>query len=337
MVSRADVARLAGVSPAVVSYVTNGSHPVGAQTRARVVAAIQGLGYRPNALARGLAMSRSHTLGLLVPDSSNPYFAELALAIEAAAHTAGFTVLFGNGDDNIDREMAYVRIFVDYKVDGVIVCPSNDFSHGFEALVSAGVPVVSTDRISKESTLPIVEVDNSGGAHLATEHLISHGRHIFACISGPCDMVPAKARVAGWEDALKQAGIPVDQDLVSFVNFNVKAGSDAAQQLFLRNPDIDALFVASDLQAVGAIRALTDLGRRIGPDVSVIGFDGIRLGEYIRPRLTTVEQPFREIAAAVLSRLLHHINHGDPQTAPHILPTALKLRESCGCPVVDSA
>ena len=332
MVGRADVARLAGVSPAVVSYVTNGSHAVGAQTRARVLAAIEELGYRPNALARSLATSRSHTLGLLLPDSSNPYFAELSSAIEDAAFAAGFTVLLGNGDDEVDREMTYVRTFLDRQVDGVIVCPSNDFSHGFDELVAAKVPVVSTDRVSRESPLPAVVVDNEGGARMATEHLIGHGRRTFACISGHGDMSPAQGRAAGWRQALEGAGLGVDRGLLAFVDFTARGGWDATRELLEREPGIDALFVASDLQAVGALRALADSGRRAGTDVSVIGFDGIRLGEYISPRLTTVAQPFGAISTTVVELMVELIDHPDqPDLTPRILPTRLEIRESCGC------
>lgn len=332
MASRVDVARMAGVSPAVVSYVTNGSHPVGAGTRARVLAAIDELGYRPNAIARSLATSRSHTIGLLLPDSSNPYFAELSSAIENAAFEVGYTVLLGNGDDEPERELTYVRSFLDYRVDGVIVCPSNDFSHGFAELTGARMPVVVTDRRSLDSDLPAVVIDNAAGARTAAEHLIGHDRRVFACISGSSLTSPAQARAAGWAQALEDAGIEARRDLLSFVDFTVEDGWRATRELLEREPGIDALFVASDLQAVGALRALADSGRRVGDDVSVVGFDGIRLGEYISPRLTTVAQPFDAISTAVVERLLGLIDHPRRADAgPRILPTELTIRESCGC------
>lgn len=332
MVGRSDVARLAGVSPAVVSYVTNGSHAVGAKTRERVIAAIDELGYRPNALARSLATSRTHTLGLLVPDSSNPYFAELSSAIEDVAFAAGFTVFLGNGDDEVDREMSYVRTFIDYKVDGVIVCPGNHFSHGFEELVAAGIPAVSTDRDWHDSPLPAVVVDNFGGAAAATEHLIGHGRREFACITGTDDMSPSQARADGWKYTVEQAGIAAEQSRLAFVDFSAQGGWHAMRDLLTDSPEIDAVFVASDLQAVGAIRAIADTGRRVGEDVSVIGFDGIQLGEYITPRLTTVAQPFDEIASTVIDLVTSTIEQPAPHAeSPMVLPTKLRIRESCGC------
>ena len=337
MASRNDVARLAGVSPAVVSYVTNGSHPVGARTRARVLSAIDELGYRPNAIARSLATSQSHTLGLLLPDSSNPYFAELSSAIENAAFCAGYTVLLGNGDDERERELSYVRSFLDYRVDGVIVCPTGDFSHGFDELLEATIPVVVLDRLSDRDQFPSVVIDNAGGARIATEHLINHDRHVFACIGGDRNTRPAQERAQGWADAVRQSGHEVRSDLLAFVDFTVEAGWGAANDLFEREPEIDALFVSSDLQAVGALRALADSGRQVGRDISVVGFDGIRLGEYISPRLTTVAQPFDAIAEAIIEQLLQLID-SPPDTVPEprILSTELRIRDSCGCTTLSA-
>ncbi len=332
MASRIDVARRAGVSPAVVSYVTNGSHPVSAETRARVETAIDELGYRPNALARSLATSRSHTFGLLLPDSSNPHFAELSSAIEDAAFDAGFTVLLGNGAQEPARELSYVRSFLDRQVDGVILCPASDSSHGFDELIDARMPVVVTDRLSHDAALPTVVVDNAGGARLATQHLIGHDRQVIACISGSSDTSSAQSRAQGWQSALTEADARVDESLLAFVDFTVDAGWSAARELLQRRPDVDALFVASDLQAVGAMRAIADSGRQVGEDVAVVGFDGIRLGEYISPRLTTMAQPFDLIARTLVSRLLELIGaaHHSPGGVT-VLPTELTIRESCGC------
>lgn len=332
MASRNDVARLAGVSPAVVSYVTNGSHPVGARTRARVLAAIDELSYRPNAIARSLATSQSHTLGLLLPDSSNPYFAELSSAIENAAFSAGYAVLLGNGDDERERELTYVRSFLDYRVDGVIVCPADEFSSGFDELLQERIPVVVLDRQSDHAHLPSVVIDNFGGARIATEHLLEHDRHLFACVGGASNTRPAKDRAQGWAETLRQHDCEVRTDLLTFVDFTVEAGWAATNELLQREPGIDALFVSSDLQAVGALRAVVDSGRRVGEDISVVGFDGIRLGDYITPRLTTVAQPFHVIAEAIIEQLLQIIESPlNAAVEPRILSPELRIRESCGC------
>lgn len=332
MVGRMEVARRAGVSPAVVSYVTNGSHAVSAATRVRVEAAIEELGYRPNAIARSLARSRTFTLGLLVPDSSNPYFAELSSLIEDGAYAAGYNVLLGNGADSSEREVSYIRTFIDHKVDAVIVCPSFDFSQGFDELEKMKIPSVSTDRIWSQSNIPAVVVDNEGGAHLAAEHLISHNRTNFACISGDDTRSLSHNRTAGWKQAIQQVGIQVEGNHILHEDFTLTGGWRATMALLEQDPGVDALFVASDIQALGAIRAIVDSGRVPGKDISLIGFDGIELGAYLNPRLTTVTQPLAQIADTILKLVIALIETPDAEHAgSQVLPTTLEIRESCGC------
>lgn len=333
MVGRADVARLAGVSPAVVSYVLNGSHPVSAQTRARVETAIEQLGYRPNALARSLATARSHTLGLLLPDSSNPYFAELAHAVEDAALAAGFVVLLGNGADSAERELGYVRTFLDRQVDGIIAVPRSEFDAGWREISAARIPAVSLDRLSRDLDLASVVVDNVGGSRTATEHLIEHGRRRIACITGPNEASSARDRAKGWQLALETAGLGAPTERLVFNDFAVAAGHAATIELLERDPGIDGIFVGSDLQGVGVLRALADLGLRAGVDVGVVSFDGTKLSEYMSPRLTTVTQPYERLAAEVVRLLTMLIaDPGRDRTDMHlVLPTELIPRDTCGC------
>lgn len=334
MVGRADVARLAGVSPAVVSYVTNNSHPVAAKTRTRVLAAIAELGYRPNALARSLATARTHTLGLILPDSANPFFAQLAAGIEAAAFTAGYTVLFGNSIGSPDLVLQYVRTFLDRQVDGVIVCPGNDFEEGYRELRAAGVPVVFTDRIDSQAPTAQVTVDNLEGACLATTHLLNHGCKHHACVCGFMAASPSRARATGWRQTLTAAGLPVHEELLVFTDFTTQAGYSATMEILERAPETDAILVASDLQAFGVLRALADAGRPGGQDVAVVSFDGICGSAYSIPRLTTVAQPIPEISVAAVELLSQLITDPTDNAARGItrqLPTTLLVRESCGC------
>lgn len=331
MVGRADVARRAGVSPAVVSYVLNGSHPVSDETRLRVEAAIRELDYRPNALARSLAMSRSHTLGLLIPDSSNPYFAELASAIEDAALASNLVVLLGNGGDDAARELDYLHAFRDRQVEGVIAVFGAGFEDGWREISKRRMPAVSLDRLPPGLDVPSVVVDNIGGARTATEHLIAHGRRRIACISGGAELSSARDRARGWEEALVGAGLSAD--LLSYGEFTVDSGYVAATQLLQNEPSVDAIFVASDLQAMGVLRAMADLGRSPGMDLAIIGFDGTKLSEYTTPRLTTVTQPYARLATEAVGMLGRII--ADPardRDAMHlVLPTELTRRDTCGC------
>jgi len=333
LVNRADVARLAGVSPAVVSYVLNDSHPVSAPTRRRVEAAIAELDYRPNALARSLATARSHTIGLLLPDSSNSYFAQLAASVEDAALAAGFVVLLGNGADNAERELGYIRTFLDRQVDGLIVVFGDEFEHGWRTISSAGIPAVSLDRLAKDLDLPSVVVDNVGGARVATQHLIGHGRSRIACITGSRALSPARARAEGWELAMTEAGLEVDPDLVVYGAFSAENGHAATLDLLRRRPDVDAIFVGSDLQAVGVLRALADLARAPGEDVAVLSFDGTQLSGYTTPRLSTVTQPYESLAAEavrLLTMLIEDPSRDRSDMHP-VLQTTLEPRGTCGC------
>ncbi|MHA3722286.1 LacI family DNA-binding transcriptional regulator [Leucobacter sp. HY1910] len=349
MVGRVDVARLAGVSPAVVSYVLNGSHPVSDETRLRVEAAIEELDYRPNALARSLATSRSHTIGLLLPDSSNPYFAELASAVEDAALRAGFVVLLGNGADDAARELGYLRAFQDRQVDGVIAVFGAGVEAGWHEINKRHMPAISLDRLPPGLDVPSVVVDNVGGARTATEHLITHGRTRIACITGGAELSSAQDRATGWREALAAAGLPAQDEmghsLLRYGDFTVDAGYVMAAQLLAASPGVDAIFVASDLQAMGVLRALADAERVPGADIAVVGFDGTKLSEYTTPRLTTVTQPYARLAeeavgmlSALMGRSGSHADsdsdsdatHAD--TAAHLtLPTELTRRDTCGC------
>lgn len=333
MVGRADVARLAGVSPAVVSYVLNDSHPVSPQTRVRVEAAIRELGYRPNALARSLATARSHTIGLLLPDSSNSFFAQLADSVENAALEAGFVVLLGNGADSAERELGYVRAFLDRQADGIIAVPSGEFDAGWREISAARIPAVSLDRLPRDLDLPSVAVDNVGGSRVATEHLIAHGRTRIACITGGWDTSSARERAEGWKLAMASAGLAAPEEWLHQSTFSVEAGHAATLELLRGDPSIDGIFVGSDLQGVGVLRALADLGLQAGADIGVVSFDGTALSDYMTPRLTTVAQPFDRLAEEAIRMLVTLIeNPAKDRTDMHlVLPTQLIPRDTCGC------
>jgi len=336
LVNRADVARLAGVSPAVVSYVLNNSHPVSPPTRQRVEAAIAELDYRPNALARSLATARSHTIGLLLPDSSNSYFAQLAASVEDAALAAGFVVLLGNGADSAERELGYIRTFLDRQVDGLIVVFGDEFDEGWRSISSARIPAVSLDRLAHDLDVPSVVVDNIEGGRVGTQHLIQHGRSHIACITGSEGLSPARDRAAGWRLAMEQAALTPSQDLLVHGSFSVENGYTTTLELLRSHPEIDGIFAASDLQAVGVLRALADLGLRPGDDVAVLSFDGTKLSGYTTPRLSTVTQPYVLLAAEAVRLLTMLIEDPsrDRSDMHRVLQTTLEPRGTCGCPEV---
>ncbi|HEX6446082.1 MAG TPA: LacI family DNA-binding transcriptional regulator [Streptosporangiales bacterium] len=333
VVRRKDVAELAGVSPAVVSYVLNGGpRSVASQTRARVLAAIEQLDYRPNGIARSLRVNRTMTLGLVIPDTSNPYFAQLARAVEESAFAAGYTLLIGNATESQARQTTYVRTFLQRQVDGLLLVPAHGSPTCLEELRDSQKPWVVLDRRLRDlHDVPHVLVDNRGGAKAVTEHLIEHGRRTVACIAGPRDLMPTTDRVAGWRSALRDAGMRPTKALVRHAPFGRRAGYEAALDLFAGDPP-DAVFVASDEQALGVLRALAELGLGCPDDVAVASFDGIAQAAYSVPALTTMAQPFRRLGQEGLTHLL--LRMADPAAAPResVLPVTLVARGSCGCP-----
>ncbi|WP_207782727.1 LacI family DNA-binding transcriptional regulator [Phytoactinopolyspora limicola] len=335
VVRRADVAKMAGTSPAVVSYVLNGGpRSVAPETRARVLAAVEALDYRPNGVARSLRMNKTMTLGLVVPDTSNPYFAELARSIEESAFAHGYTLLIGNGAEDDERQTAYVRTFLQRQVDGLFLVPAHGPAGFLPELERAQTPWIALDRQVAGASAPAVLVDNRGGARAATEHLLEHGRRAITCIAGPEDVLPATDRVAGWRDAMRAAGLPVDGDALWQIPFGRQPGYAVARRVLASasSGSIDAFFTASDEQALGVLRAVTELGLRCPEDVAITSFDGIAAGAYATPALTTMAQPFADLGKAAMAQLLERIADPEAAVSAAVLPVELVARGSCGCP-----
>ncbi|GBQ02648.1 LacI family DNA-binding transcriptional regulator [Streptomyces spongiicola] len=334
MATRRDVARLAGTSEALVSYVlNNGPRKVAPATRERILAAIDELGYRPNAVARSLKTSRTMTFGLVVPDNSNPFFAELARVIEDVGFASGYTMLLGNAMGDDAREATYVRTLLDRRVDGLIVVPIHG-PHSWVAELSdrTTVPRLVLDRELELPGATQVLTDNEGGAYRATTHLLGHGRERIGCIAGLEGVHPTVDRVAGWRRALVEAGRDPGNAPLTHVPFGRGDGYRAGRRMLAHAGHPDALFVASDEQAIGVLRAAAELGLRVPDDVAVCAFDGIDGSEYTVPALTTMRQPFEELGRSAVEWLLAKI--ADPalpvQRITH--PTTLIARGSCGCP-----
>ena len=331
------MAKLAGTSPAVVSYVlNNGPRPVARDTRARVLDAVEKLGYRPNGIARSLRMQRTMTLGLVLPDIANPFFAELSRAVEEAAFARGYTLLIGNAAEDPHRQTGYVRTFLDRQVDGLFLVPAHGPLDCFHELARSGTPWVAIDRHPPNvPDASEVHVDHRDGARRATLHLLEHGRTKIACVAGPSDVRSATDRVAGWFDALQESTTP--NRLLQQVPFGRLSGYAAATEL-LAECDVDSFFVASDEQALGVMRAITESGRTCPQDVAVVSFDGIADGGYVTPSLTTMAQPFSELGATAMDLLLARLNDPEMSARKSVLRTTLVIRDSCGCthPNADS-
>ena len=330
-VTRAEVARRAGVSPAVVSYVVNdGPRPVAPATRARIERAIADLGYRPNPVAQALRGLRTRSIGLIVPDQGNPFFDELAREIEDLAFEAGSVLLVGNAMGQRAREAAYLRTFTDRRVDGLIVVSVQSHPQ-LDIPAEAHVPVVVMDRVAARHQVSTVVADHSGGAATGTRHLIGHGHVRVGCVAGPAGVASAAQRRDGWARALRDAGLSAGPALVRAAPFTLAGGFEATSALLSRRGRPTALFVSTDVQALGALSACHHLGLRVPEDMAVVCFDGTATAQFSVPSLTAVEQPLARIAERAMSRLLDSIT--DPGTPPghDRIAVRLTIRESCGC------
>lgn len=330
MVTITDIARRARVSPSTVSHVINGTRPVSPAARRRVEAAVAATGYRPNPLARSLRSGRTHTLGLLLPDSGNPFFAEVGRAIQLAAFDAGLAVFLCNTENDPERERQAVAELVRARVDGLVLVAVDGRGDALRTLARHGVPVVVMDRERPELPLDTVLTDHRDGGRQATRHLAALGHRRIGFVAGPAGLSPSELRLAGHRDALAAAGLPAERSLVRHGDFHPESGRAAARALLALPRPPTAIVAANDLMALGVLRAAADAGRQVPRDLAVVGYDDIELAAYTVPPLTTVAQPRREMGREAVRLLANRLaaRHLPPQQA--LLPVTLTVRQSCG-------
>ena len=328
--TQGDVARLAQVSTAVVSYVVNhGPRPVAEATRKRVLRAIDELDYRPNAAARALKLARTDVLGLIVPDITNPFFSEFAKHVQGFAARAGYALMIGSTDLDPGQEAAQFGSVLERDVDGLIVFGIQDVST-LGAVLASGVPLVSMDWQLQDAAVPTIVADDYGAARTAVDHLLGHGHTDIAYVGGPSDLVVSIARLAAWADLVGPLVTPERlRQLETSSDHSRRGGYLATLNLLsdrLRRPS--ALFISSDIQAFGALRACRELKIRIPSELAVVSFDGTLESEYSAPALTVVQLPLALMAErAVMKVLGQAVGLELHSTVPH----RMIHRESCGC------
>ena len=324
------VAAEAGVSRATVSRVINGSPRVSPEAKDVVDRTIARLGYVPNRAARSLVMRRTDSIAMVLrePDATvlaDPYLASIIIATSQALIGTGVQLVLVNAQNDAEHQRLadYVR---GGHVDGVLLASMHGGDPLPSILIQSGVPTVVGGRPDRPVPgLTYVDVDNLGGGQLATERLISLGRRRIATIAGPPDMTAAADRLTGYHRALSAAG-EVSGPL-AYGRFTRASGESAMTELLERADDLDAVFVANDLMAIGALRVLRAAGRRVPDDVAVIGYDDIELAQHTEPALTTIRQPIVDQARTMTELLLAQINGGSVGD-PVVLPTELVARES---------
>jgi len=325
-----DVAREAKVSVFTVSTVINKRGQVSPPLQRRVDAAIQKLNYRPNLLARGLAKSRTHTIGIVVPDISNPFFPLVVRGVEDVTQKHGYSVLLCNSDDRHDKEELYLELLLSKRVDGILLCkaPGAINSRLRQALSDARIPIVLLDRTCPSLSKDAVATDDQRGAFEAVSHLARLGYRKIALVGGPLNVSSGRARWRGYRRALKENGLRYDSDLVFEGNYRIDSGYRAGLALLPRRPE--AVFVANYLMTVGFMKAAQELGMRCPEDFGLVSVDDFPWLGCFQPRLSTVDLPKYEMGAVAAELLLDRLSGKRVPMGLRRLAPQLLVRESCG-------
>jgi DNA-binding LacI/PurR family transcriptional regulator len=326
------VAALAGVGRGTASRVINGGERVSDRARQAVEQAIEQLGYVPNAAARALVKRRTDTVALVIAESEErvfgePFFAGIVRGIGTALGEADrqLVLLLAQASE---RRGGLDRYLTRQHVDGVLLLSLHDDDELPERIRAHGVPVVVGGRTRAAVTDGFVDVDNVQGAALAVAHLVERGRTRIATIAGPADMVAGSSRFQGYAEGLSAAGLALDERLVERGDFGQRSGADAMRRLLERAPDLDAVFCANDLMAVGALQALREAGRTVPEDVAVVGFEDAPIAQSAHPPLTTVHQSPEQMGREMVALLLDTMADPDRRNEGRMLPTRLVVRDS---------
>lgn len=303
----ADVAREAGVSLMTVSRVVNGKDGISASTRQHVQAIIDRLGYRPSSIARGLVTRRTGTIGLIVPDNTNPFFSEVAQGAEHEAYAEGYNVFLCNTEEDPQRELTVLQSLEEKRVDGIVLCSSRLEDEVLHTVLANHPAAVLVNRPLERPGLGLVRVDDVQCGKLASEHLLRTGHRAIGMLAGPAHSYSGRGRIAGYRTALQAAGISPDPGWIEYCLPVVEEGRDAAIALLTAHPEITALYCYNDLVAVGALQACASLGRTVPHDVAIIGNDNIPLAALVTPPLTTCHVSQYDIGSQAMRLLLNQI------------------------------
>ncbi len=321
-----------GLSPSTVSRVLSGNgerYRISEATRKRVLEAAEASGLVVNQLARGLRLQTTFTLGLVIPDISNPFFASLARQVERSARQRGFSVVLADSQESTEVEIELLRNMESRRVDGLVIAPVGVRCEHLSSLRSTGYPMVQVDRLFDEVASPMVCSDNPAGAKLAVEELVAHGHRRIACIQGLPESSANRERVRGYQEGLSAAGIEPDPGLLAGGDYESESGRLGAFRLMGLDEPPTALLTLGNMLALGAMQALREMGRRIPSDVSLITFDDQPWAELIDPPLTTVAQPLEDLGETAVKLLFEEMDRDEGVGMQRItLPVELVRRSS---------
>ncbi|SES35298.1 catabolite control protein A [Salipaludibacillus aurantiacus] len=324
-----DVAREAGVSMATVSRVVNGNPNVKPTTRKKVLEAIERLGYRPNAVARGLASKRTTTVGVIIPDISSTFFSELARGIEDIATMYKYNIILCNSDQNKEKEIHLINTLLEKQVDGIVFMGGEITKEHEETFKNSPVPIVLSATIDDQKEFPSVNIDYKQAAYDAVAALTGQGHKKIAMLSGTLeDPINGYMKFAGYKKALQDAGLDLNEDLVIIGDYTYDSGLEAMESLLKLDERPTAIFASTDEMALGVIHGAQDAGFKVPDDFEIIGFDNTRLATMVRPTLTTVVQPMYDIGAVSMRLLTKYMNEEEVTDKVVLLPHRVEYRQS---------
>ncbi|HEX7065983.1 MAG TPA: LacI family DNA-binding transcriptional regulator [Bacillales bacterium] len=329
-----DVARKAGVSIATVSKVVNHTGRIGEKTKKRVLEVMKELNYYPSVVASALTGKNTYTIGLLVPDIANPFFAEIARRVEDRGHELGFNVVMCSTDHNEEKEAQYISLLKRKSVDGIILASVIQNVEILKALIAENLPVALISRDMPELAVDTVLVDDFIGGYTATSHLVKQGHQRIAVLAENLGLASSRERVHGYRKALEEASLIHDEDLVLVSDFSVEAGRSLTGELLDLPDRPTAVFACNDLLAIGAIQAARERNLKIPDDLSVVGFDNTILATTTDPPLTTVAQPIQEMGRKVMDLLIEEIEGKSRTKQRVVLMPELAVRQSTKSPLI---
>ncbi|CAE1151693.1 ribose operon transcriptional repressor RbsR [Serratia sp. Tan611] len=326
MATMKDVARLAGVSTSTVSHVINNNRFVSDAVRDKVMAAVEQLNYAPSALARSLKLKQTHTIGMLVTASNNPFYAEVVRGVERSCYERGYSLILCNTEEDAARMNRSMETLLQKRVDGLLVmCTENHRPSPANLSRYPSLPIVMMDWAPFEGANDIIQDNSLLGGEMATQHLIARGYRQIACIAGPQDKTTARNRLEGYRRAMRQAGLPVPAGYEVHCDFEFEGGVRAMQQLLALPAPPHAVFAGNDAVAVGVYQALFQAGLRVPQDMAVMGYDDIELAKYLAPPLSTIHQPKDSLGELAIDALINRLQN--PQRAAQVMVLTPELVE----------
>jgi LacI family transcriptional regulator len=328
-----DIAKEAGVSVTTVSRVLNNRHDVSDETKKKVQEIIAQLGYSPNSIARGLVLQRTYTIGLAIPDISNPFFPQVAKGVQSRAKELGYSVILFDTNNDANEEKEAIKLLKSKQVEGLIVSLSMDNAKELSDLEQEGFPVVQIDRVIPECHIPSVTIDNVASAYGATKYLIGLGHTRICHITGSFAFQTTRDRLRGYQLALQESNMDLTDVDTLEGDYTIESGYRNMLSILTTKQNITAVFAANDLMALGCYQAAFESGVRIPQDISIIGHDDIELSQFVSPPLTTMSQPKYELGRAAAENLIRLIELSQSEedckeVKDTVLETALVIRGS---------